>query len=139
MGAVATIEPPGSTSPAALLELADDGLGFDLAIDATGSVAGWELATGCVQPGGEVLFFGGCPAGTRLSLDTARIHYDEVTCRGSYHHRPATACRALELLVLEALDVDLLLSSEMSLEHTEEALRSMMRREALKVVIRPSA
>jgi len=139
MGAVATIEPPGSATPAAILDLAEYDLGFDLAIDATGSVAGWELATHCVQPGGEVLFFGGCPAGTRLSLDTARVHYDEIACRGSYHHRPATASRALELLARHGLAVDLLLSREMPLAQTEEALRSMMRRETLKVVIRPAA
>lgn len=137
MGAVATLEPLESAAPTPILDLAADRLGFDLAIDATGSVAGWELATRCVRPGGEALFFGGCPAGTRFSLDTERIHYDEITCRGAYHHRPATASRALELLSRHSLAVELLLSREMSLERTEEALRSMMRREAFKVAIRP--
>ena len=138
MGAVATIEPPTAATPEAILPLAEDSLGFDLAIDATGSVAGWEVATQCIQPGGEVLFFGGCPAGTRISLDTARIHYDEIVFRGSYHHRPATASRALDLLARQGLAVDLLLSREMPLEQTEEALRSMRRRDSLKVVIRPA-
>lgn len=138
MGAVAAIEPPESATPSAILDLAEERLGFNLAIDATGSVAGWELATHCVQPGGEVLFFGGCPPGTRLPLDTSRIHYDEITCRGSYHHRPATVSKALELLARRSLAVDLLLSREMPLEQIEEALRSMMRRETLKVAIRPA-
>lgn len=138
MGAVSTIEPPESSSPSAILDRAEDSLGFNLAIDATGSVAGWELATQSVQPGGEVLFFGGCPAGTRLSLDTARIHYEEITCRGSYHHRPAAVSEALALLARRGLAVDLLLSREMPLEQLEEALRSMMRRETLKVAIRPA-
>jgi L-iditol 2-dehydrogenase len=137
MGAVATIEPSAAAAPAAILDLAEDSLGFDLAIDATGTVAGWELATQCLQPGGEVLFYGGCPPGTRLCLDTTRIHYDEIVFRGTYHHRPATAARALDLLTERNLAVDLLLSREMPLEQTAEALRSMMRRESLKVVIRP--
>ena len=85
-----------------------------------------------------MLFFGGCPAGTRLSLDTARIHYEEITCRGSYHHRPAAVSEALALLARRGLAVDLLLSREMPLEQLEEALRSMMRRETLKVAIRPA-
>lgn len=137
MGARATAAPPAATAPEPILELAEDRLGFDLAIDATGKLAGWELATQCIRPGGEVLFFGGCPPGTQLCLETSRIHYQEMVLRGSYHHRPATAERALELLAARRLAVDLLLSREMGLEKTADALRSMMRRESLKVVIRP--
>jgi L-iditol 2-dehydrogenase len=139
MGAVATVEPSGSKAGAVFLDLAEDSLGFDLSIDATGTVDGWEVAARCVRPGGEVLFFGGCPAGTRVSLDTGRIHYDEIVFRGSYHHRPATVARALDMLTRRELDVDLLLTRELPLSQTEEALRSMMRRDSLKVVIRPGS
>lgn len=139
MGAAATVEPSTSSPGGAILDLAEDSLGFDLAIDATGTVDGWELAAQCVQPGGEVLFFGGCPPGTRVSMDTGRIHYDEIVLRGAYHHRPATVARALDLLARRELDVDLLLSREMPLSQTEEALRSMMRRDSFKVVIRPGS
>jgi len=110
---------------------------FDLGVDATGTLKGWNRALQSVHPGGQVLFFGGCPPGSRLELDTGRVHYDELTLRGAYHHRPATVRRALELLSEKRFPAELLLTSRSPLEETEEALYSMMRRQNLKVVLEP--
>ena len=114
-----------------------DGDGFDCAIDATGVPAVWQDAVACVRPGGVVNLFGGCPPGTRISLDTALIHYNELTVKGAYHHRPATVSQALDMLTRKTLDPRPLLSAEVPLEGLEKALRSMMAKEALKVVVRP--
>ena len=114
-----------------------DGDGFDCAIDATGVPAVWQDAVACVRPGGVVNLFGGCPPGTRISLDTALVHYNELTIKGAYHHRPATVSQALEMLRRKELDPQPLLSAEVPLDGLEKALRSMMAKEALKVVIRP--
>jgi threonine dehydrogenase-like Zn-dependent dehydrogenase len=57
--------------------------------------------------------------------------------KSAYHHRPATFARALALLASGTLHPRALLSAERPLEELEAALRSMRRREALKVVIRP--
>ncbi|MBI4605627.1 MAG: alcohol dehydrogenase catalytic domain-containing protein [Planctomycetes bacterium] len=117
--------------------LARQGGGFDAAVDATGVPEVWSDAIASVRPGGIVNLFGGCAPGTTVPLDTHRVHYSEITLKGVYHHRPATFARALELLARRAFDARVLLSAERPLEETEEALRSMMRKEALKVVIRP--
>ena len=114
-----------------------DGDGFDCAIDATGVPAVWQDAVACVRPGGVVNLFGGCPPGTRISLDTALVHYNELTIKGTYHHRPATVSQALDMLTRKTLDPRPLLSGEVPLEGLEKALRSMMAKEALKVVVRP--
>ena len=114
-----------------------DGDGFDCAIDATGVPAVWQDAVACVRPGGVVNLFGGCPPGTRISLDTALVHYNELTIMGAYHHRPATVSQALDMLTRKTLDPRPLLSGEVPLEGLEKALRSMMAKEALKVVVRP--
>lgn len=111
--------------------------GFDLAIEATGSPVAWEDALASARPGGTVLLFGGCRPGTTIPLDTHRIHYNEVTIKGAYHHRPATFEKALGLLASGTLHAEALLSAERPLSDLEGALRSMMRKEALKVVIRP--
>jgi L-iditol 2-dehydrogenase len=116
---------------------ARQGDGFDLAIEATGSPVAWEDALASARPGGTVLLFGGCRPGTVIPLDTHRLHYCELTVKGAYHHRPATFQRALDLLASGAVQAGELLSAERPLEELEEALRSMMRKEALKVVIRP--
>ena len=114
-----------------------DGDGFDCAIDATGVPAVWQDAVACVRPGGVVNLFGGCPPGTRISLDTALVHYNELTIKGAYHHRPAAVLRALEMLRRKELDPRPLLSAEAPMDGLEKALRSMIAKEALKVVVRP--
>jgi L-iditol 2-dehydrogenase len=113
------------------------GDGFDLAIEATGSPAAWQDALASVRPGGLVQLFGGCPPGTTVPLDTHRLHYSEITVKSAYHHRPTTFQRALDLLSVGSLHPAALLSAERPLVELEDALRSMRRREALKVVIRP--
>ena len=120
-----------------LRELATSSDGFDAAIEATGSPAAWWDALGSTHAGGAVLLFGGCPPGSAVPLDTERLHYRELTVRSAYHHRPATFRSALDRLATHDLDVRCLLANERPLEELEPALRSMMRKEALKVVLRP--
>lgn len=110
---------------------------FELVIDATGTVPGWERSLVAVAPGGQVLLFGGCPPGSQWSLDTSRLHYDEITLRGAYHHRPVTVNHALELLAEGSSRVGELLTGTLPLEETAQALAAMQRREHLKVVLRP--
>lgn len=133
---VVQVERVGGEAPR-LRGHARGGYGFDLAIEATGSPAAWQDALASVRPGGMVQLFGGCPPGTTVPLDTHRLHYSELTVKSAYHHRPATFRRALELLASGALHPQALLTGERPLAELEEALRSMRRREALKVVIRP--
>lgn len=111
------------------------GLGASVAVDATGRPEAWSDAIACVRPGGLVNLFGGCAPGTTVPLDTHRVHYSELTVKGVYHHRPETIARALEILADPGFEADLLLSGERPIEEVEAALRSMMVKKALKVVI----
>jgi len=96
----------------------------------------WVDAINCVRPGGLVNLFGGCAPGTSIELDTHLVHYSELTVKGVYHHRPDTIRRALQLLANPAFKADLLLSTEMSIDDTEAALRAMIAKDALKVVVK---
>jgi L-iditol 2-dehydrogenase len=69
---------------------------FDVVIEAVGKPETWEAAVQFVRKGGTVNFFGGCPAGTVVTLDTGLIHYSNLTLLASFHHTPATIRRALE-------------------------------------------
>ncbi|MBU6399252.1 MAG: zinc-binding dehydrogenase [Verrucomicrobia bacterium] len=71
---------------------------FDAVVEAVGQPAVWEAAVQLVRKGGSVNFFGGCPAGTSVRLDTSLIHYSNLTLRASFHHTPRTVRRALELI-----------------------------------------
>ncbi len=117
-------------------ELSEGGA-FDLAIEATGSPVAWEKAISTVRPGGTVLLFGGCEPGTTMPLDTHLMHYSELRILGGYHHRPATFARAIERLTDDGAAAEILLTEELPLAELGEALGRMMRKEALKVVIRP--
>lgn len=86
---------------------ADAGRGYDVVIEAVGKPEVWEQAVQVVRKGGTVNFFGGCPAGTTLTLDTGLVHYSNLRLLASFHHTPRTIRRALELIetgVIRAAD-----------------------------------
>jgi len=107
------------------------------AIDATGRPEAGEPAIGAVDKGGTVVFFGGCAPGTSISLDTRRIHYEELRLLGVFHHTPALIRRAVGLLAAGSLDPTPLITHEMGLAAVPAALTLMSRGEALKVLIHP--
>lgn len=114
----------------------EGGKGFWIAVDCTGQPGVWSDAIESVRPGGLVNLFGGCAPGTSIPLDTKLVHYSELTLKGVYHHRPETFARALRLLADPAFRADLLISGTRPIAGVVEALESMIRKEALKVVIR---
>ncbi|MBM3876573.1 MAG: zinc-binding dehydrogenase [Verrucomicrobia bacterium] len=74
------------------------GGGFDVVIEAVGKPEVWETATRLARKGGLVNFFGGCPAGTSVTLDTGLLHYSSLTLKASFHHTPRTVRRAFEFI-----------------------------------------
>lgn len=74
------------------------GYGADIVIEAIGQPHTWQLASRLVRKGGTVNFFGGCPTGTSVNLDTTLLHYSEITCKASFHHTPTHIRRALQLI-----------------------------------------
>jgi L-iditol 2-dehydrogenase len=137
LGAAKTIEiARGGGQADAVRTQTEGGKGAWIAVDASGVPEVWLDAIGSVRPGGLVNLFGGCAPGTSIPLDTHLVHYSELTVKGVYHHRPDTIRRALALLAEPGFKAELLLSAERSIDQVEDALRSMMRKETLKVVIR---
>jgi L-iditol 2-dehydrogenase len=122
---------------AVLLRDATGGRGVDVAVDATGRAEVWEQAVASVGRGGTVVFFGGCAPGTTVTLDTRRVHYEELALVGAFHHTPALIRQAVALLESEALVPDGLLTHTMGLAQVPEALGLMERGQALKVLIEP--
>jgi L-iditol 2-dehydrogenase len=71
---------------------------YDVVIEAVGRPEAWAAAIQLVRKGGVVNLFGGCPAGTSVSLDTARMHYANLCLLASFHHTPRTIRKALEYI-----------------------------------------
>ncbi len=82
----------------AVRALTPDKRGVDIAIEAVALAETWEQAVEMVRNGGVVNFFGGPAAGTKVSLDTNRLHYGDITLKATFHHTPAICRRALELI-----------------------------------------
>ncbi|HIQ30044.1 MAG TPA: alcohol dehydrogenase [Candidatus Caldiarchaeum subterraneum] len=111
--------------------------GFQLVVESVGRVEAWEDAVELVDKGGVVLFFGGCPKGTKLSLDTYKTHYEELTLLGAFHHTPRDVKQALEMIKTGRLKLRELIGAEVSLEEIREGFEAMIAGRAAKVLVRP--
>lgn len=115
-----------------------DGRGADVTIECAGALPAWQDAVAAVRKGGRVLWFGGLPAGTEIQIDTARVHYDELTLLGTHGGTPLDAHRAFELLTHGVVRAEELISGTMPLEQTADALELMAGGEAIKIAINPN-
>ena len=126
-----------TVDPVEAVRALTDGRGGDVTFDATGRPEVWERAVAAAGRGGSVVFFGGCAPGTSITLDTRRVHYEELTLLGAFHHTPDLIRKAVELLETEAVIPDGLLTHRMPLERVREALGLTAHGDALKVLIEP--
>ena len=92
------------------------GVGADVVIEAAGTAEAWHHALEVVRPGGTVLAFGGLPREARIQVDAYRIHYEEVTLKGAFHHTPRHVRAALAFLGSGAYPFERLLTHQLGLE-----------------------
>jgi L-iditol 2-dehydrogenase len=88
----------------------------DVVIEAAGTAQAWRDAVGLVRPGGTVLFFSGLPGDAEAAVDAHRLHYEELTLRGAFHHTPATVRAALAFLASGAYPWERLITHRVPLE-----------------------
>jgi L-iditol 2-dehydrogenase len=98
---------------------------FDVVIEAVGNPAVWEASVHLVRKGGTVNFFGGCPSGTTVTLDTTLIHYSDLTLLASFHHTPRTIRRALEFIEAGVIKAADFVDGECPLSQLPQLLKSM--------------
>jgi len=110
---------------------------FDAVIEAVGHPDVWEAAVHLVRKGGAVNFFGGCPSGTSVTLDTTLIHYSNLTLLASFHHTPRTIRRALEFIEAGVVRAADFVDGECPLTQLPELFKSMAAgNHAIKTLIR---
>ena len=110
---------------------------FDAVIEAVGKPEVWEAAVQLVRKGGTVNFFGGCPVRTSISLDTALLHYSNLTLLASFHHTPRTVRRALEFIEAGVVRAADFVGREWPLGRLPELFQSMAAgNRAVKTLIR---
>jgi L-iditol 2-dehydrogenase len=129
---------------AAVCALTPEGRGADIVFEAVATPEAWQWAVQMARKGGLVNLFGGPPSGTTVSLDTNLIHYSDLTLKASFHHTPATARRAFELISSGRFQAQDFLTGTATIEDLPNVFRRMLTRPAdgvapeIKTAIFPS-
>jgi len=122
----------------AVRRLSPETRGSDVVIEAVGRPEAWEMAIDMVRKGGTVNFFGGCAAGTRVQLDTNRLHYSEVTLKATFHHTPETVRKAFALIAEKKIRSTDYITGEAPLSRLQQVFHHMLNRNGdIKTAIIP--
>jgi len=116
----------------AVKELTEMGRGADIAIDATGIPEVWEMTILMGRKGAVINLFGGCMPGTSIKIDTALLHYSELTVKGVYHHTPLYVKEAFDLITSHRIDAIKFITADMPLEKLVDALELMEQQKGIK-------
>ena len=119
---------------AAARALTPEGRGADIVIEAVATPEAWQGAVQMARKGGLINLFGGPPAGTTVAFDTNLLHYSDLTLKASFHHTPATARAAFDLLCSGQFDCEAFLTGEATLDEVPEVFQRMLVRPAEGVV-----
>ena len=123
---------------AAVRALTPQGRGADSVVEAVATPETWQWAVDMVRKGGVVNFFGGCAVGTQVSLDTNRLHYNDLTLRASFHHRPSVCRRAFDWIASGEFESSKFLTGRASLEELVPVFRRFLNRSNdIKIAIHP--
>jgi L-iditol 2-dehydrogenase len=126
LGADELVVGDDGSNPVKAIRAMTGGRGVDIAIEAVGKPQTWEWAVNMVRRGGTVNFFGGCPNDSTIQLDTALLHYSEITCKASFHHTPAYIQKALELVCAGHITAGFFVNREEPLANLLEVMRHLM-------------
>jgi L-iditol 2-dehydrogenase len=111
--------------------------GLDVVIEAVGLPEIWERAISITRKGGTVNLFGGCASGTKIQIDTGRLHYDELTIISVFHHTPFHVSLAFRLIANKMLDLKQLITETLPLQKLQNALEKHETGQVIKVAIKP--
>jgi len=114
-----------------------DGRGADVGIEAVGYPEIWETTIKMTRKGGIATLFGGCEKGTAITVNTALLHYSELTLKGVFHHTPHYIRTALNLISWGAIDAEIFITEKMPLSQIDEALQKVLHQKGVKIALIP--
>ena len=121
----------------AINDFAASGRGFDVVIECTGQVEVWERSIDYVRRGGVLMLFGGCAPGTKVTFDTKRVHYDQISILSPFHFGTQAVRQARTWMLNSKSDLNLLLSGERKLEEGATVFHDLDAGKGIKYVFRP--
>ncbi len=117
-------------------DFSEEGKGLDVAVECVGLPEIWERIFNCVRPGGTVHFFGGCKSGSKVTLDTTKMHYGDIKIMSVFHHTPEYFRKALEYIASGQVEVEKLITDTLPLEKVEYAMEQHIEGKAIKFLIK---
>ena len=121
---------PEVDTVAAVRALTEEGEGADVVVECVATPQSWEEAVAMVRKGGMVNLFGGPPSGTRVSFDTNRLHYGDITLKATFHHTPQTCRRAFDLICRGEMQTEDFITARASLAEVPAVFERMLARGA---------
>lgn len=112
-----------------------DGLGVDVAIDASGASAALQMALKCVRPNGQIIKVGWGPQPMQFSLDP--LVQKNVTLAGSFSHNWPVWERVLSMMGSGQINLDLIISKVAPLTDWHQCFERMEQGEFVKAVLVP--
>ena len=112
-----------------------DGLGVDVAIDASGASATLQLALQTVRPAGQIIKVGWGPQPMQFSLDP--LVQKNVTISGSFSHNWPVWERVISMIVSGQINLDPIISRVAPLPQWLACFEKMERGEYVKAVLTP--
>jgi L-iditol 2-dehydrogenase len=128
LGATEVIEAaPDADLGAQLKRQSRHGHGPDVVIEAVGQPDTCEAAIKAVRKGGVVNLFAGCPADSRVGIDSERLHYQELTIKSTFHHTPESVRKAFRLIADGHIDPNIFITGQEPLDRLPGVLDRMAR------------
>lgn len=98
------------------LREASSGRGPDAVFEAVGLPETWERSVAAARKGGRVCLFAGCAPKTFVPVNAHRVHYEQLSLFGVFHHTPDYFEKALDLIAAKAVKTGVLIQGEIGLE-----------------------
>jgi L-iditol 2-dehydrogenase len=110
-----------------------DGLGVDVAIDASGSSVTLQMALAAVRPAGQIIKVGWGPQPIQFSLDP--LVQKNITLSGSFSHNWPIWERVISMIVSGQINLNPVISKVCELPHWLECFEKMEHGEYVKAVL----
>ncbi len=110
---------------------------YDVVIECTGMPEVWERSVQLPRRGGTVMWFGGCASGSTVTLDTGRVHYDQITLLSPFHFGTHAVKQARQWLMATPEAFVPILTAVRSLEEADTTFQDLEAGRGLKYVMQP--
>ncbi len=115
-----------------------DGIGADIAICAVPEARPQQQAVDMVRKRGKVIIYGGVAKKNPMTtLDSNKIHYNELSVIGSFSYPSTGLEKALKFIHEGKITASMYVSKKVTLDQVVEGMKYSKEGKALKVVIKP--